>query len=59
MKDIQIDSVIQAHSDERTHLTNTEITSLDINEMSRVMNKGNRPPDKERNKPPPTISKTN
>ena len=53
VKYIQIDSVIQAHPDERTHLTNTEVTSSDINEMNHVMNKGNRPPNKERDKPPP------
>ena len=34
VKDIQIDRVIQVHPDERTHLTNTEDTSPDINEMS-------------------------
>ena len=48
----KIDSVIQAYPDERTRLTNTEITSSNINEMSHVMNKENRPPDKERHKPP-------
>ena len=53
MNDIQIDSVIQAHPDETKHLTNTEVTSSNINEMSHVMNKDNRPPDKERDKPPP------
>ena len=53
MKDIQIDSVIQAHPEERMHLNNTEVTSSDIKEMSHVMNKENRPPDKERDKPPP------
>ena len=53
MKDIQIDSKIQAHPDETTHLSNTEATSSNINEMSHVMNKDNQPPDKERNKPPP------
>ena len=60
MKDVQIDSVIQVHPDETTHLTNTEITSSDINEMSHVMNKENRPPDKERDKPsPPSQNPTN
>ena len=39
VKDIQIDRDIQAHPDERTHLTNTEVTSPNINEMSHVMNK--------------------
>ena len=53
VKDIQIDDVIQAHPDERTHLTNTEATSSNINEMSHAMTKENRPPDKERDKPPP------
>ena len=48
VKEIQIDSVIQAHTDETTHLTNTEVTSSNINEMSHVMNKENRPTDKER-----------
>ena len=52
MKDIQIDRVIQAHP-ERTHLTNTEVTSPNINEISHVMNKKNRPPVKERDEPPP------
>ena len=53
VKDIQIDSVIQADPDETTHLTNTEVTSSNINEMSHIMNKENGPPDKERDKPPP------
>ena len=55
MKDIQIDTVIQADPDERTHLTSTEVTSSNINEMSHVMNKENgvNLPDKERNKPQP------
>ena len=53
VKDIQTDLVIQAHPDERTHLTNTEVTSSNKNETSHVMNKENRPPDKERDKPPP------
>ena len=34
-------------------MTNTEVASSNINEMSHVMNKENRPPDKEREKPPP------
>ena len=41
MKDIQIDSVIQAHPDERMHLTNTEVTSSNINEMGREMKSKN------------------
>ena len=53
VKDIKIDGVIQAHPDERTHLTNTQVTSPNINEMSHVMNKENRSPVKERDKPPP------
>ena len=53
VKDIQIDSVIQADPDETKHLTNTEVTSSNINEMSHIMNKENGPPDKERDKPPP------
>ena len=53
VKDIQIDNVIQADPDETTHLTNTEITSSNINEMSHIINKENGPPDKERDKPPP------
>ena len=53
MKDIQTDSVVQGHPGEKMHLANTEVTSSDINEMSHVMNKGNRPPNKERDKPPP------
>ena len=47
MKDIQIDSVIQADPDEITHLTNTGDTSSNINVMSHIMNKKNRSPDKE------------
>ena len=50
VKDIQIDSVIQAHADERIHLTNTEF--VNINEMSHVINKTNQPHNKERDKPP-------
>ena len=42
MEEIQIDSVIQAHPDERTHLTNTEVTSSNINEINHVINKENR-----------------
>ena len=52
VKDIQIDSVIQAHPDERMHLTNTEVTSSNINEMGREMKSKNWPPDKEIDKPP-------
>ena len=46
-------SVIQAHLDVRTHLINTDVTSSNINEMSHIMSKESRPPDKERDKPPP------
>ena len=46
MKDVQIDSIIQAHPDERTHLTNTEVKSSNITEMSHVMNKENQSLDK-------------
>ena len=46
VKDVQIDSIIQAHPDERTHLTNTEVKSSNITEMSHVMNKENEPLDK-------------
>ena len=35
------------------NLTSTEVTSSTTNEMSHVMNMDNRPPDKERVKPPP------
>ena len=52
-KDVQVDSVIQADPDETTHLTNTGVTSSNINEVSHIINKENRPPDKERDKPPP------
>ena len=54
MKDIQIDSVIQADPDETTHSINTESTSSNINEMSHIPNNENRPPDKERDKSPPS-----
>ena len=50
MKVIQIDSVIQAHADERIHLTNTKFSN--INDMSHVINKKNQPHNKERDKPP-------
>ena len=53
VKDVQFDSVIQAHPDETIHLTNTGVESSNINEMSHTMNKENRFPDKERDKPPP------
>ena len=53
VKDVQVDSVIQADPDETTHLTNTGVTSSNINEVSHIINKENRPPDKERDKPPP------
>ena len=52
VKDVQVDSVIQADPDETTHLTNTGVTSSNINEMSHIMNTENQPPDKERDKPP-------
>ena len=35
----------------RTHLTNTEVASSNINELSYVVSKENRPPDKETDKP--------
>ena len=53
VKDIQIDGVIQADLDERTHLINTEVTSSNTNEMSHVITDENLPTDKERDKPPP------
>ena len=53
MKDVQVDSVIQEVPDEITHLTNTGVTSSNIDEVSHIMNKENRPHDKERDKPPP------
>ena len=53
MKDVQFDSVIQAHPDETIHLANTGLESSNINEMSHTMNKENRFPDKKRDKPPP------
>ena len=60
VKVIQIDSAIQAHPDERTHLTNTEVTFSNINEMSHVMSKENRPPEKERDEsPPPSQNSSN
>ena len=49
----QVDSVIQADPDETMHLINTGVTSSNINEASRIMNKENRTPHKERDKPPP------
>ena len=60
MKDIQIGSVIQADPVETTHMTNIEVTSSNINEISHIMNKKNRPSDKERDKPPlPSQNPTN
>ena len=60
LRDIQTDRVIQEHPDERTHLTNTEVTSSNINKMRHVVNKENPPPDKERdNSPPPSQNPTN
>ena len=53
MKDVQVDSVIQAGPDETTHLTKIGDTFSNINEVSHIMNKENRAPDKERDKPPP------
>ena len=38
---MKIDSVIQADPDETTHLTNTKVTSSDINEMRHITNKEN------------------
>ena len=60
MKNLQVDSVIQADPDETTHLTNIGVTSSNINEVSHTMNKENRPPDTERDKPPrPSQNSTN
>ena len=53
MKDVHVDSVIQADPDETKHLINTGVTCSNINEVSHIMNKENRPSDKERDKPPP------
>ena len=53
VKDVQVDSVIQADPDQTTYLNNTGVTSSNINEESHIMNKENRPPDKERDKQPP------
>ena len=47
VKDVQVDSVIEADPDETTHLTNTGVTSSNINEVSHIMNKENRSPEKE------------
>ena len=60
VKDVQVDSVNQAHPDETKHLPNTGVTSSNINEMSHIINKENQPPDKERDKPqPPSQNPTN
>ena len=60
MKDIQIGSAIQADPVETKHMTNIEVTSSNINEISHIMNKENRPSDKERDKPPlPSQNPTN
>ena len=60
MKDVQVDSVIQEVPDEITHFTNTGVTSSNIDEVSHIMNKENRPHDKERDKsPPPSQNSTN
>ena len=53
MKDVRVDSVIEADPDEKMHFTNRGVTSSNINEVSHIMNKENRLPDKERDKPPP------
>ena len=53
MNDVQVNSVIQSNPDEATHLTNTGVTSSNINEISHIKNKENRSADKERDKPPP------
>ena len=47
------DSVTQAQSDEKMHLTNTEVAFSNINEMSHVMNKKNRSSDKKTGKSQP------
>ena len=39
VKDVPVDSVNQAHPDETKHLTNTGVTSSNINEMSHIINK--------------------
>ena len=51
MKDVQVDSVVQADQDEITPSTNAGVTSSNINEVSHTMNNENRPPNKERDKP--------
>ena len=57
---MQIDNLIQAHPDQTTHLIHTEVRSSAINVTSYVMNKENRPPDKERDKLPlPSQNPTN
>ena len=53
MKDVQVDSVIEADPDEIMHFTNTGVTSSNINEVSHIMNNENRSPEKEGDKPPP------
>ena len=54
MKDVQVDSVVQADQDEITPSTNAGVTSSNINEVSHTMNNENRPPNKERDKPLPS-----
>ena len=41
MNDVQVNSVIQSNPDEATHLTNTGVTSSNINEISHIKNKEN------------------
>ena len=55
-KDVQVDSIIQADPDDTTHLTNTGVTFSNINEVSHIINKENRPPDKP---PPPSENPAN
>ena len=50
MKDVvQIDSVVEERLDEITHMTNTKVTSSNINKMSHVVNEENQPPIKPTN----------
>ena len=49
VKDVKGDSAIQPDPNpETTHLTNTGVTSSNMNEASHILNKENRPLDKER-----------
>ena len=61
VKDVKGDSAIQPDPNpETTHLTNTGVTSSNMNEVSHILNKENRPLDKERDKlPPPCQNSTN